>query len=364
MFCRRLFITICVGLLALAGIVVARPPNVHFVDVRALGMGGAGLTTMNDFGALMYNPALLAKSGFHLDLVNIQVRFSKDILNMFNFYNDNQDVFDNFIDTTLAAQQNLLDGLAPYDDKWMGIGAYPQVGLTFPHFALGAYGSANMEFKADKGVFEPRAYLHAIGDYVFTGGLAIKLPHSLSSNLLPNDLYAGAAVKIITRYEVEEVRLAASDVDLETAFDTLIEESRSGFGIDLGFLYELVPNRIDLGVRVVDLVADIGGDKPPTIFNVGASLKLSRRLVFAADYNDFFFHRGENIFNKLYFGAEFNLAHILTLRGGFAQGYPSAGAGLNAGVLAIDAAIYSIEKSSSPGRDRDCNYALRLKLGI
>ncbi len=364
MFYKRLFIATCVSLLALAGIVGAGPPNVRFVDVRALGMGGAGITTMNNFSALMYNPALLARTGFHLDIVNVQVRFSKDILDMFNFYNDNQDVFDDFENNTLAAQQKLLDDMAPYDDNWMGIGAYPQVGLTFPNFAVGAYGSADVEFNADKGIFEPRVYLHAIGDYVITGGLAYKLPHSLRFNLLPNDLYAGVALKIITRYEVEELKLAASDVELETAYDSLIEESKSGFGIDLGFLYELVPNRIDLGIRVVDLMANIGGDKPPTIFNVGASFKLSQRVVFAADYNDFFFHRGENIFNKLYFGAEINLARILALRGGIGQGYPSFGAGLNLGVLAIDGAIYGIERGNAPGNDSDYNYALRLKLGI
>ena len=33
--------------------------NVNFRDIRSLGMGGVGVTTMDGFNSLIYNPALL-----------------------------------------------------------------------------------------------------------------------------------------------------------------------------------------------------------------------------------------------------------------------------------------------------------------
>ncbi|MCK4606994.1 MAG: hypothetical protein KAU35_06840 [candidate division Zixibacteria bacterium] len=359
MYRKTVLILAAATMLALAGTVAAAPPNVNFIDVRALGMGGAGITTQNNFSALMYNPALLAKSRFHLDIATVNVRMGKDIVDMFKVWDDNQEAFENYADTTEEVRNFLKDELAAFDDNWMGFGAYPQVGLTFPNFAIGAYAATDLDFKADMGILEPRAQLHGIGDYVFTGGLAFKLPVTA----LPNTLYGGAALKIIKRYEVWE-KLKASDVELDTAYDSLIEDSKSGWGVDLGLLYELIPERVELGAKIEDVLGKIDGENMPMIVNVGASLWLSKGIVIAADYNDFFFHDGENIFNKLNFGAQIELLPILDVRGGFGQGYPSLGAGLNLGIVTLDAAVYGIERTDSPGGDGDYNYAARLKIGI
>ena len=291
----RIALTVLLAITVLAVTAWSGPPNVRFTDVGALGMGGAGICTQDNFNALYYNPAMLVRSGFHLDIINFQMRMSKDISDMADIYSDNQEHFDNYTDEDLVTDAERLDlynKLAKYDDNWIGFGAYPQIGITFSHFAIGAYASVDLDFKTDLGVMvEPRVYLYGIGDQVFTGGLAFKMPE-----FLPNDLYGGAALKIIKRYEVYE-KMNASDVEMEDAYDTLIEDSKSGYGIDLGFLYELKPGKADIGVKITDLVASIDGDKPSMVVNVGAAYWLTENFVFAADYNDLFFADGENIFN-------------------------------------------------------------------
>ncbi|HUV29937.1 MAG TPA: hypothetical protein VMY05_02430 [Acidobacteriota bacterium] len=361
---KRIAVATFLVLVVVTGAVYAGSArNVHFIDVRALGMGGAGVTTFEDFSAVMYNPAMLARAKFRLDIVNVQLRLGKDVTDMLKFYSDNQEVFDNFLDTTKEEQDKLLDGLAPYDDNWMGFGAYPLLGLTVPNYAVGIYGASDVEFKADKGIFEPRIYIDGVADFVLTGGAAINLSRLLSLGMIPNNLYGGAALKIIKRYEIQELRLSASDADLGTTLDTLIEDSKAGFGLDIGLLYELIPGQVDLGAKVVDLLADIDGEKPPMLVNIGASWRVMKRILLAADWNDFFFHKGENVLNKLNFGGQVDIGSVLAARAGMGQGYPSIGAGLNLGSFALDGAIYGIERGDAPGRDGDYNYAVRLKLG-
>ncbi|MDF1543910.1 MAG: hypothetical protein P1R58_02270, partial [bacterium] len=78
----------------------ARTPNVRFNDIRALGMGGPGITTMSDMSAMMYNPAMLARAEFGIDLINIQGRVSRDVINLIDFVDENQKVFDEFSEPT------------------------------------------------------------------------------------------------------------------------------------------------------------------------------------------------------------------------------------------------------------------------
>ncbi len=356
---------ISIFLVMLIGVAYAEMPNVSYVSVRALGMGGPGITTMTDFSALMYNPAQLAKCDFHLDIVNVQARAGTDVLKMFNFYQDNQDIFDHMADASEADQNKIYDGLAPFDDKWIGFGGYPTVGFSAHNFAAGFYVAADADVKTDLGIMEPRAYLHGIGDRVLTAGLSFKMPDVTRLGFFSNNFYGGAAIKIIWRYYIEELRMKASNIDFDNIIDTVKTSKETGFGLDLGLMYDFIPEKVTFGLKVNDVIAKIGDEKPATIFNVGASWQFTKALLLAADYNDFFFHRGENIFNKLNMGAEYSLGDVLFLRGGFGQGYPSIGLGLNFGnIFILDGAIYGIEKSDSPGGDGSYNYALRLKLGV
>lgn len=364
----RLNLTTAVTSLLFLSMVVATVQadirNVNFRDIRALGMGGPGVATMKGFDALIYNPAMLAKSEFGLELINVEAHISKDAFDLVDFIDKNQDILDNYTDADYsdAERQRLVDDMARFDNNSLGAGVYPKLGLSLKNFAIGAYATSDIDFRLDMGIIEPRIFIDGHADVVYSAGFAAKLQPGLISFLM-NDLFVGGAIKIIKRQTVS-YKATASDADFDSVVDSLREDLETGWGVDLGALYEIVPGKIDLGVKVVDLLASIEGDKPPTIFNVGASWRYSKALLFAADYNDFFMHRGANFFNRLHFGAEFNLGKIMMLRGGFGQGYPSAGAGLDFGGLQFDVAVYGIEKGSVPGGDGDYMYSARLKIGI
>jgi hypothetical protein len=355
------------GALLLVLLVVAAPQagthNVRFNDIRAIGMGGPGVATMKDFSALMYNPAMLGKAEFGLDIISIQGRLSKDVLNLVDFIDKNKDIFDNFADssTTDAERDQLLKDLEEFDDNPMGAGVDPKIGVVASNFAIGAYATGEVEFRIDRGIFEPRIFAYGNSDLVYSAGYGMKLPTDLIS-FLPNDLYVGGALKIIERRSIV-YRTAASDADFDAVLDSLKENKVNGFGIDLGFLYEVMPGRLDVGMKVTDILADLGDDNPPMIINVGTSFQVMPALLLAADYNDMFMTTKQNFFNRLYLGGEYALAKVLFVRAGFAQGYPAVGAGLDFGAVRLDGAIYGVEKTTRPGGDGDYNFAGRLIIG-
>ena len=104
------------------------------------------------------------------------------------------------------------------------------------------------------------------------------------------------------------------------------ENSETGYGIDVGFLYDF-SDRIRIGATAQDVLGKVGDEDFPMVINAGMAMNVTERLTFAADYRDFFFTQSSNIFNKVYFGAEYDMP-LLDFRGGFSQGYPSAGIGI------------------------------------
>ncbi|MDF1546149.1 MAG: hypothetical protein P1R58_13740, partial [bacterium] len=249
-----------------------------------------------------------------------------------------------------------------FDDNPMGAGVNPKIGVVGHNFAIGAYATSTVEFRIDRGIFEPRIFAFGQADLVYSAGYGSQLPSDLIS-FLPNNLYVGGALKIIERRWVD-FKTTAADADFEPIVDSLKENKVTGFGLDVGFLYEVLPGQLDIGLKVTDLLADLGEDSPPMIVNIGASYKIMPDLVLAADYNDMFMTRGENFFNRLYLGGEYSLAKVFAVRAGFGQGYPAIGAGLDFGALALDGAIYGVEKTTAPGGDGDYSYAFRLKIGL
>ena len=191
------------------------------------------------------------------------------------------------------------------------------------------------------------------------------VPASIYQGVIPGNLYAGATFRVIQHWGTQ-LDYSAADFDVGNAYDSLVSDKNrlTGWGLDLGLLYELMPGRLDLGAKVSDVLSRIGGESRSVVVNVGGSFQVSKRLYAAADFNDFFFHYGGNAFTHLYFGGELQATNFLALRGGFGQGYPSAGIGLDFKYVQLDAAYFGIEQTNTPGGDGDYSYALRLGFGI
>ncbi len=336
----------------------------EYFDTRSLGMGGTATTVSTGFASLVHNPALLARAEMGIDIVNLQVRMGQDVPDMFNFYSDYGEAFDVYNDTSLSVQEALLEGLTPYDDKTIGFGGCPNVGLTKRNFAAGIYGTASAEFRTDKGVFEPRVYLSGRIAQVFSVGASMEIPKDWTMFILPNKLHGGAAVRVAKIWDVRQIRMSATDIELGSTLDTISTDAVTGFGLDIGFLYELSPGRVDVGFTANDVIADIDGDKPPTIFDLGLSFRPTERLVLAADVKDVFFHDGENFFNKLHAGAELKIGPAFAARCGVGEGYPSFGAGIEFKQFALEGAVFGRGLGETPGTRSEWNYAGRIRLGL
>jgi hypothetical protein len=345
--------------LFVTGAAIANPPNIAYRDVRALGMGGVGVTTMRGFAATMYNPASLAHTKFDLDLVSIQGTVGKDVADLLQFLDDNEDVLDNWDSSSEEQRDDVRKNMSPFEDNWMGVGVYPQIGVVSNGLAVGLYGAGNIDFKADEGILEPRVYTRGIADYALTAAYA----KELRTNFVPHRLYLGAAVKVFRRYQTTLLNMTASDFDVDQAFDTLVKHTAVSWGFDAGLLYELSA-KVDFGMKVTDLIGNIDGERPSTIFNIGVGYYPSDRLKLAVDINDLFFTRGESFFNRFFAGGEYRVYDWLPIRAGLGQGHPSAGLGLYVGVVEIDGAVYGTEYGNTPGDDSDYSYAFRFKLGL
>jgi len=352
------------AILALSGLIASpatASENVGFKDIRSLAMGGTGVAHQANFNAVVFNPALLAKAGFDLHIVSLQVTASQDIKDLVEFIDDNADSLDNFTDISDEAQQQLLDDMAPFDNKWMGAQAAPQIGFATRGFALGVYGTGDVDFRVDKGIIPPRIGAKGRIDRVIVGAAALKAPTAVA-NILPGQTWIGGTLKIIERRETS-LETSFEDADFESVVDSLEEYTTNGWGFDVGLLWDAPGGGLTLGANLVDLIGSLGDDSPPMVVNVGGAYRLSEKLTLAADIDDLFFHEGMSFFNRVYIGGEFLPAKFFALRGGFGQGYPFFGMGLDFSVLRLDAAVYGLERTDNPGGESDYNYVARLVLG-
>jgi len=217
-----------------------------------------------------------------------------------------------------------------------------------------------MELKIDKGIYEPRFFARGIYDKVITFGYGKGVDF-----VLPG-LKAGAAVKIITREEAQELKLGFSTMqDGGDAVNNLLDSlssTKTGFGIDIGGLYSL-NDKIELGIVIADIVANIEDDDIAPNLKLGASYKLLNRVSGEINFVDFFNTDGTNFFTRVHIGGEVDLL-FLKLRGGFFQGYPSFGLGINLAIIQADFATWTEEIGTVPGLDGETFLGAQFNIGF
>ncbi|MFQ5870297.1 MAG: hypothetical protein ACE5JC_10385, partial [Candidatus Zixiibacteriota bacterium] len=266
-------------------------------DIRALGMGGAYCAYGDSWGAFLYNPALLANTGFHLAVPDLQFGFDKAATDVLKFARDNQERFEYFDTLSTAHKQDFLDDMAEFDDRWVTVYLGPSVGVTMNGFAFGVYDVARARFKLDRGIYEPRLFADVTTDIVFVGG------HGL---YLTDKLALGANGRIISRRNSGLVHIKASDMEsskeiVDKAIDRL-EKAKTGWGLDVGALYNF-NSKTTLGTSILDLMGTIDGGKTNIIMKLGIAHYLFPRLALTADLNDTFNRGGNHLLNKIYLGA-------------------------------------------------------------
>lgn len=335
-------------------------------DLRALSMGGAYSAFATGTSALYYNPAMLNTTKFHMDLAAVQILANKRAENLASFIFENQDKFENFDSLSTEDANQFLQGIDSFDDRYIGFGVSPIVGLTFPHFGVAAYGNLHPSVKLDKGIYVPRIYMKGHLDAVVAAGLGFRLPLPLKT------VYAGVTGKYIQRYELDEVKINATEIqnisDMATTMLDTLREPSTGIAFDLGLLVPFT-NRLDLGVTLQD-IGSVGDEKLPTSWNAGFAYYLKREkgpfvksLVITGDIRDAFNAAGNSLFNHLHFGTELRIP-LFSLRAGINQGYATFGAGFRLLLFQLDYAYVGEEFGQAPGWQPEFTHMAQLRVGF
>lgn len=362
---KTLFLCVMTIAITWTTVVAAEAPSIEYRSVRSLGMGGVGLTTLGTFEGMIYNPAQLARAGFSLELASVGVSTGKSTVDLLRFVDDNQDELTDYLDLPLYRQIELYNDLQEWNGTWLGAKANADIGITFDGIGIGAYAASDLDYRAVQPVpiVEPQLQARGRLDQVYTAGVAFKVPSSWSLRLLPNPVYMGISGKIISRYQRFEI-LNPDDYDYKSTLDSLRESRVTGWGADVGFLYEAMPGRVEVGFDIDNALSSIDGDGMPTIFNVGAHWRLNKNLILAADWNDMFAHYDLDFDKRFNLGAEIELLGMFFARAGYGRGNASMGLGVDLSVIEIDAASYQFDTRGNSSEDGKRQYAAQIRVRI
>ncbi len=378
-------------------IAMASEPQVFIRGIRPLGMGGAFVALSDDQNAVFYNPSgLTQRQGGMFTLFELPINISQDVLNFYDFYNDNSDKLKNFSNLSTQDQISLLNQINDKITSYM-----PEVRTGFPNtsfisspgfitWGAGLYDQADVRFQFNRSLIVPSLNLFGDVDAI----AAVPIAHRFDTlPYVPGSLSVGVTLKAIYRGQIN-----VNDESV-LAFDNFSPQVQmgKGFGMDFGTLYQ--PNtRWNFGLQVTDVggtnisyqsftASQAGQTSQPAYtsmidpqWNIGTAYIPSKiyywpgkyintedRLILAADVRDFL-NPASPLFDptfwvKLHFGAEFRWGPI-SLRGGYSSGYPSFGFGMRVPYLGVrvDYAYWGDELGMYAGQDPQWNQQVTIAM--
>lgn len=335
------------------GRVYAAPLQDMNTSVRALGMGNAYIGVAQGLDALFYNPAGLARNpGVSWTIADPKVGASG--YEAFTRVQGLQSSGD-FADTLEA-----LYG----ENIWVGAGA--KTGMTFPMIAFSVYDSADVNLSPHNPAYTSVG-VNVVNDFGYTAGVGAMVGPGVE---------LGMALKYVKRLG-SRVPLGASlvgSLDPDVILENIKQEG-TGYGLDLGMNITIpapIQPTISFAWRNVGdtkfRAANVNGAAPPSERSemiIGAALDINAALVSVTPTFDFrYLNRSDvQLTKKINFGVEVGLP-LLDIRGGFHQGYYSAGVGLNLGMLRVDAATYGEELGEYAGQKEDRRYIVQVSMEL
>jgi hypothetical protein len=371
-----------------------------YKDARIMGMGAANTAVGGYSTAVFYNPAGLINikqsHGVEVELLGITVSGSKDAKTFIDDLNDadddNEDPSD---DTTEVIKQHAGETYNITAANYSSVSYHTESDLAFSIGLLAATdinllphgnGSAN-------GILEThsRAY----------GGIVLGAAKKYK-NVMGGDLTVGLGLKYISQksYEagLDEGEITAHSDDLGTYIQDTYEITNSGFGVDVGILYE--PSILDgwhptIGLSIMNIGTldfdDVYGAQPMTV-NAGVSIApevpyLSSFIV-AVDYVDIMNAQQARVRSQNFrephdeydsvdisndpmqhlragvsMGIFDNSWITTTLNGGLYQGAYTAGLDFQLTLLKFQFATYQEQLGAEVGQIEDRRYVVGIGLG-
>lgn len=332
--------------------------------IRPLAMGNAYVAVADDFNALFYNPAGLARlKTWDFEILNPSYEIS---------------------DATLSFLEDIgnlggdVDGTLDFLQGNSGTDQHMSFGIT-PHFVMPGFGFAiAVEFIGDIAF-----HSHPSADLRI--GPKVVIPIGFGFNFLEDRLSVGFAVKARAQGGVDR-RFGIGDIEAfkqngEEGENKLASFIEGGLGIggDVGLLFTPTPYmKPTFGLSITDIgdtpfeQQDVGGTAiqapAPVLASVNAGFSLTpvevgmmfiRTSVDVHSINQPF-----SFSKKLNLGVEWGFGEIIRVQAGLHQGYLSGGFQFDVGLFNIRAAAYTEELGTSAGVKPDQRYALQLKFLI
>ncbi|MGE4130868.1 MAG: hypothetical protein AB7F86_04485 [Bdellovibrionales bacterium] len=324
-------------------------------SVRALGMGDAYTALADDSSSLFYNPAGLARvSGINWKVISLKVGASG-----YTAYNKIKDL--NSSSSGFSSAVSELYG----EHVWSGAGG--ESIFTIPFIGFGVYDHADALIKIDNPVY-PEIYTSVVNDFGYVLGIGVPIGPFLQG---------GVNLKYIKRTGAR-VPFGASfvaDLDPNTIYSNVTGWG-TGYGADIGGnivlpapFFTATLSAVWKNVGEMTFTSEGGSDVPKeeNDITLGAGLLFDLPLISIAPAFDFrYLNRSDlQLTRKINFGIEIGLP-IIDIRGGFREGYYTAGLGVNLGLFRVDAATYGVELGEYTGQIEDRRYVLEfaMELGI
>lgn len=354
-------------------------PRYH-TDAAVNAIGGASSLYGYNSSAVIYNPALLNRSKFRLDIVNLGFVLDNKFVDAVKFVSDNSDKFQSFDSLSSdpvenrRLQQEFLKSIEPYDDQWFDLGLVPQIGFTFKHFGLVITNSTQPSVKIDRGIFNPAVVVKGYSDLGVYAGYGSSMTRNLFGKTRTFEY--GVGVHFLNRRQLSQKRVSAADIsntnDIANEVTEDLKEKKSGFGIDVGTIWPLTDNW-EGAVVIHDLFGTFDGKMTKPVVVLGSKYNLKQRFladvspisrwIGVFEFEDFFSSNGTTLFYKTHLGTEATLYNRLLMRFGINRGYPGYGVGLDLFLLKLNYSFYGEELGRAPGQIPSYRHQLQLNIG-
>lgn len=318
--------------------------------IRALGMGGAGVATVNDETALLVNPAGLGKlRDYYITLFDPELEAGSNSQKLIG-----TDVMG------VMEPQKALDRTNKFPDKHLHEKAQFFPSIVVPNFGFGVYGRWQVDAAVDS---ESNTFLFDYTrDYAAVFGFNFRIWNGI--------IKLGANARVVDRLQIQrnDIDPASTDLDWRTM-------AGSGMGVasDAGliltapvaWLPTLAATYRDIGRTSYTWRSgsysstDVKPESTPETIDAAISVSpiLGKRFrsTWTAEYRDVMdVHEEKEPMRRVHAGVEFNYADALFLRGGMNQRYWTAGVELAIINYQFQAATYGedIGTPDTPKEDR------------
>lgn len=322
-------------------------------NVRALGMGNAFTSVVSDSDALFFNPAGLAKvTGYYWRIFDVKGGLS------------GLDAVDKL--ANLQSSSGFASAVSELYGENMYLHAGGQTSITTPFVSASLFMNGSASIYAEN----PASPVMNL-NYILDTGVAA----GFGFHVLPF-FQMGFALKSFTRAGVSKGYGLADLGALDPAvFEADLTNAGAGIALDMGMniaLDSLISPTLsfvwkNIGVTTI-VPSSSATEAPPSDpeeMIIGASIVIDTPIVTLTPAFDFrYLNRTDmQLPKKINFGLEIDFP-IVTLRGGYSQGYYTAGASLGLGLLTIDAATWGVELGEAPGQLEDRRYMLQIILEL